>query len=98
MTGCWSHFCWGASVGVRFVAESEKTGRGMGGVFSKKNIEVKSLQVFDRYCFRDCNGRRWLLCRLQRAAGLFFGIIHCCGEEQKQRGGCGHGSVLLQTG
>mgnify|MGYP003663035408 CR=1 FL=1 len=41
MTGCWSHFCWGASVGVRFVAESEKTGRGMGGVFSKKNIEVK---------------------------------------------------------
>lgn len=39
-----------------------------------------------------------MLCRLQRAAGLFFGIIHCCGEEQKQRGGCGHGSVLLQTG
>ena len=30
----------GASVGVRFVAESERTARGMGG-FLKKNIEVK---------------------------------------------------------
>lgn len=38
------------------------------------------------------------VCRLQGAASLFFGIIHCWLQRKSRSAGCGHGDLLSQSG